>query len=347
MIKLVIFDLDGVLVDARELHYEALNRALDKYGCSITRDEHLSTYDGLPTTKKLKMLTKNKGLPSDSYEEIWIDKQVQTRNIIDKEFTYNDRIRGVLSALKEDGFSICVCSNSIRETIKMMLLRCGYLEFCDFFISNQDVKNPKPNPEMFLKAMVKKGVGPNECVIVEDSHYGRQAVFNSGAHLCAVENSDQVTYDHIKNVITKASKSSNVQSSPKWQGKDLQILIPMAGEGKAYKDAGYKFPKYLVDVAGKPMIQWVIENINADANFIFIVNHEEYEKYNLKHMLSLLVDDPKIITLKEKTEGAPQTVLLAEKFINNNKPLAIINSCLLYTSPSPRDKRQSRMPSSA
>ena len=120
MIKLVIFDLDGVLVDARELHYEALNRALDKYGCSITRDEHLSTYDGLPTTKKLKMLTKNKGLPSDSYEEIWIDKQVQTRNIIDKEFTYNDRIRGVLSALKEDGFSICVCSNSIRETIKMM-----------------------------------------------------------------------------------------------------------------------------------------------------------------------------------------------------------------------------------
>ena len=97
MIKGIIFDLDGVLVDARELHYEALNRALESYQCTITRDEHLSTYDGLPTKKKLQLLTENKGLSPDVYNDIWKDKQAQTREIIDKEFTFDERMRGILS----------------------------------------------------------------------------------------------------------------------------------------------------------------------------------------------------------------------------------------------------------
>ena len=77
MIKLVIFDLDGVLVEARDIHYHAFNRALasidDQY--IISREEHLSTYDGLPTRKKLEILTKEKGLPKESYKEVWQRKQ--------------------------------------------------------------------------------------------------------------------------------------------------------------------------------------------------------------------------------------------------------------------------------
>jgi len=327
MIKAIIFDLDGVLVDARELHYEALNRALASYDCTITRDEHLSTYDGLPTLKKLQILTENKGLLPDLYNDIWKDKQFQTREIIDKEFTYDDHIRGTLSRLREEGYKMCVCSNSIRETIKMMLIRRGFMEYMEFFISNQDVNLSKPNPEVFLRAMVNLGVGPKECVIVEDSHYGRQAAFESGGHLCAVENSEQVTYDRIKAVIEKASEKNGFSAyTPKWQGGDLQIVIPMAGEGKSFQKAGYKFPKFLVDVAGKPMIQWVTENINAEAKYIFILLEEHLTKYNLQHMLPLLVDDVEIITLDKKTEGGLLTILAAEKMINNDKPLAIINA---------------------
>jgi len=327
MIKTIIFDLDGVLVDARELHYDALNRALAKYGCEITRDEHLSTYDGLPTKKKLALLTENKGLSTDKYDAIWLDKQEQTKDIIDKEFTYDERIRGILSRLRSEGYLIYVCSNSIRETTKMMLLRRGFMEYIEQFLSNQDVRYPKPNPEMFLKAMTKLGVGPRECVIVEDSHYGRQAAFEAGAHLCAVENTNQVTYDRIRETIDNATEK-NVFSAfqPKWQGGDLQIVIPMAGEARSYKEAGYKFPKFLVDIMGKPMIQWVTENINAEAKYIFILNEADYEQYNMKHMLPLLVDNIEIVKVKEKTEGAPQTVLLAEHLIDNDRPLAIINS---------------------
>ena len=327
MIKAIIFDLDGVLVDARELHYQALNRALKTFNCTITRDEHLSTYDGLPTRKKLKLLTENKNLSPEFYDDVWKAKQFQTREIIDKEFTFDERIRGILSHLREDGYKMCVCSNSIRETTKMMLIRRGFMEYMEFFISNQDVNKSNTNPEMFLRAMVKIGVGPKECVVVEDSHYGRQAAFDSGAHLCAVENADQVTYEKIKGTIEKASEKNGVSSfTPRWQGGDLQIVIPMAGEGKSFQEAGYKFPKYLVDIAGKPMIQWVTENINADAKYIFILNEDHYTKYNLKYMLPLLVNDIEIITLKKETEGAPQTVLAAEEIINNNKPLAIVNA---------------------
>ena len=202
-IKLIVFDMDGVLVDARELHYDALNRALcsidRKY--SISRKEHLSTFDGLPTSKKLSILTNTKDLPKNIHKKVWSLKQEFTRKIIDEEMLYDDRMRSILKRLKEDGYGICVASNSIRESVKMMLLRKGLLEYVDFFISNQDVKSPKPNPEMYLKAMISFGVGPLETLIVEDSHVGRQAAIQSGAYLCAVTDPDDVTYEKVSSLV--------------------------------------------------------------------------------------------------------------------------------------------------
>lgn len=327
MIKAIIFDLDGVLVDAREMHYEALNRALAKFGYTITRDEHLSTFDGLPTTKKLQMLTTLKGLPTELYDDIWREKQNQTIEIIDKEFTYDERMRAILRKLANEGYSIAVCSNSIRESTKMMLVRKGLMDFVDFFISNQDVRLSKPNPEMFLKAMIKYGVGPKECVIVEDSHHGRQAAFDAGAYLCAVENVEDVTYEKIKAVIDKAIETNaNGKFKPKWQGGNLRIIIPMAGEGKTFKNSGYSFPKPLIDINGKPMIQWVVENINVDGKFIFIVREDHLKLYNLHYLLNLIAPGCDVISVEDSGAGAATTVLKAKLLFNDDEPIAIVNS---------------------
>jgi HAD superfamily hydrolase (TIGR01509 family) len=327
MIKVIIWDLDGVLVDARELHYEALNRALDGLGYTITRDEHLSTFDGLPTTKKLQMLTELKGLSRDLYDNIWEGKQTQTREIIDKEFTYDERMRAILRQLKTEGYRMVVCSNSISESIKMMLIRKGLFEFVEFFISNQDVRLPKPNPEMYLKAMAKLGVGPKECVIVEDSHHGRQAAFDAGAHLCAVENVEDVTYEKIKSVIDRADEAnSNGKFIPKWQGGNLKIIIPMAGEGKSFQTSGYIFPKPLVDIYGKPMVQWVVENINVDGKFIFIVQKKHLETYNMQYLLNLIAPGCEIISVEDPGRGAAESVLHAKHLFDDNDPIVIINS---------------------
>jgi HAD superfamily hydrolase (TIGR01509 family) len=318
--------MDGVLVDARELHYQALNLALQKVSNKyvIERDEHLSTYDGLPTSKKLRLLTDNKGLLEDLHASVWEMKQKATQQIVNEKFTYDERLRSVLRRLKDDGHQICVASNSIRETVKMMLLRKGLLEYIDFFFSNQDVTNPKPNVEMYLRCMIKAGVSPKETVIVEDSHVGRKAALDSGAHLCAVRNPDDVTYELLQEHATRASHRGLM--NPKWQGGRMNVLIPMAGAGSRFQQAGYTFPKPLIEVHGKPMIQVVAENINIDARHVYVVQQSHYEKYNLKSLLNLISPGCAIVQVDGVTEGAACTSLLAKEYINNDEPLLIANS---------------------
>ena len=326
MIKLIIFDLDGVLVDARELHYEALNKSLESIGQQyiISREEHLSTYDGLSTTKKLNMLSKYKNLPIGLHDKVWQLKQQMTLKIIDG-FSIDNRIQSILRSLKSEGFTIACATNSIRETAKLQLIRKGFFEYIDFMYSNQDVKNPKPSSEMYLKCMIKAGVNPNDTVIVEDSHIGRKGALSSGAYLCAVEDSSDVSYEKIKKVIDSSNKKSNIR--PKWQGGNMNVLIPMAGAGSRFEQAGYTFPKPLIEVNGKPMIQVVVENLNIDAKHIFIVQKEHYEKYNLKYLLNLITDNNcEIVQVEGITEGAACTTLLAKQFIDNDEPLVMANS---------------------
>ena len=323
MIKLIIFDLDGVLVDARELHYNALNKALESIDKKyvINREEHLSTYDGLSTTKKLNLLTKNKKLPKELHDSVWRVKQEMTRQIIDG-FSVDSRIQSILRSLKSEGYAIACATNSIRETAKLQLIRKGFFEYIDFMYSNQDVKNPKPNSEMYMRCMIKAGVNPNETLIVEDSHIGRKGAIASGGILCGVKNTTEVTYDKIKKYINESNNEK-----PKWQGGKMNVLIPMAGAGSRFEQMGYTFPKPLIDVTGKPMIQMVTENLNIEAKYIYIVQKEHYEKYNLKYLLNLITNNNcEIVQIDSLTEGAACTTLLAKEFIDNDEPLLIANS---------------------
>jgi len=326
MIKLIVFDLDGVLVDAREIHYDALNRALssvdNKY--IISREEHLSTYDGLPTTRKLKTLTLQKGLPEDQYDLVWRTKQEKTIDIINQMPT-DHKMAHTLSELKKTGCKIYVASNSIKNTLKMMLLKRGLMEFVDEIYSNEDVVNAKPSPEIYLRCMVKADVGPHETLVVEDSHVGRKAAVNSGAHLFPVKNTSDVILDDILEKIEKINKESQT-IEPKWQGGKMNVLIPMAGAGSRFQQAGYTFPKPLIEVNGKPMIQVVADNINVDAQHVFIVQKSHHEEYSLQSVLNNVSPGCEIVQVDGVTEGAACTTLLAKDLINNDEPLLIANS---------------------
>ena len=326
MTKLVIFDLDGVLIESRELHYQSLNDALrsidPKY--VITRDEHLSVYDGLNTTKKLKMLSETKGLPAEYHDMVWQRKQMATFELI-KKFGLDDNLINIFSKLKSLGYLIAVASNSIRETVKLSLLKIGVMEYVDYYVSNQDVTHPKPFPEMYWKCMSTLKALPKDTLIVEDSHIGRQGALDSGAILLAVEDSHDVTWDKIDKRLQQMSSQMTTNNIP-WKDSRLNVLVPMAGAGSRFAQQGYTFPKPLIEVNGKPMIQTVVENLNIDAHYIFIVQQEHYEKYNLKYLLNLIAPGCDIVQINGITEGAACSTLLAKEYIDSDAPLVMANS---------------------
>lgn len=197
MIKSVIFDMDGVLIDAREWHYEALNRALDKFGFTITRVEHLTTYDGLPTKRKLQMLSQTGSLPVGLHGFLNTLKQVYTMEIINTRCKPRFPQEYALARLRSEGYQLAVASNSITETVRAMMRRSHLDSYLHAQISAQDVARGKPDPDIYLKAMAAVGTSPEETLVVEDNENGIKAATAAGAHLLIVQDPDDVTYGNI------------------------------------------------------------------------------------------------------------------------------------------------------
>jgi HAD superfamily hydrolase (TIGR01509 family) len=323
MVKFIIFDLDGVLIDAKEIHYNSLNYALEEINKSfvITWDEHLSIYDGLKTNEKLNLLTKLKNLPLDYHKQIWSRKQDLTLQMLEN-ITEQSNIINTMKNLRDNGYKIACCSNSIRKSVFVMLSKIGVIEYMDLILSNEDVTNSKPHPEIYWKAMSMMNFLPEETLIVEDSPPGLLSANRSNAHVLRINKPIEISYNKIMEKI--GNLTNNITT--KWTDKKLNVLIPMAGAGSRFEKAGYTFPKPLIEVNGKPMIQVVVENLNMDANYIFIVQKSHREKYNLDTLLNLISPNCNIIDVDGITEGAACTALLAKNLINNENPLFFANS---------------------
>lgn len=202
-IKAVIFDMDGVLIEAKDWHYEALNKALGLFGMEISRYDHLVTYDGLPTKKKLEMLSTERGLPLELHEFINDMKQQYTLEIVYAQCKPRFYHEYALSRLKQEGYKLAVASNSIRKTVQIMMEQSALLGYLDFYLSNQDVKIGKPDPEIYTKAIQKMGLSPQECLVVEDNEKGIQAAKASGAWLMEVDGVEEVNYSNIMSHIMR------------------------------------------------------------------------------------------------------------------------------------------------
>jgi len=215
MIKLIISDFDGVLLDLKEIHFAALNRALQSIGDEfvISEAEHVKIFDGLSTKNKLKLLSNIKSFPADKSTEVNKLKQQFTVELLDTFSKINHDIVNVVSALKKEGFLFYVASNAIRHTVDLGLEKLGIAHLIDKVYSNQDVKNSKPNSEIYLQCMIDAGVNPSETIIIEDSKHGREAAVRSGAHVCGVDNSFDFTLHRVKSMI-ESIKPATI----KWPG---------------------------------------------------------------------------------------------------------------------------------
>jgi len=323
MIKAIVFDLDGVLVDTVELHYKALNRSLNLFGFEVPPAIHGITYNGLPTQSKLEMLTQAGGLPRGLHSFINEMKQSYTLELLQKEIKQREEQISLFKFLKERGFLLAVASNCNRKTVDLILQKLGLTPFLSAVLSRDDVSLPKPHPMIYQNCFKLLGVESYEAMIVEDSRPGILSAQKACSQVSIVRSSEEVTRDWVLKEVEK------FESVGFPDPRVVEIVIPMAGLGTRFQEAGYLDPKPFIKIHGKPMIQWVIENLKSKhyrTHFSFIVNRLHLERYQFDERLSQLAPGSNIVAIPGKTEGAACTVLLAMEQIAQDRPLVIANS---------------------
>lgn len=197
MIKAIIFDMDGVLIEAKDWHYEALNRALRLFGYEISRYSHLTTYDGLSTRKKLEMLSLECGLPRELHAFINEMKQVYTMELVHALCKPKFVHEYALSTLKAKGYRLAVASNSIRDTVEVMMQKSRLIGYIDTIAAASDISHPKPAPEIYTTTIERMGLSPQQCLVLEDNENGIKAARASGAHLLIVKDVNNVNFNNI------------------------------------------------------------------------------------------------------------------------------------------------------
>ena len=324
-IKAIIFDLDGVLVNTRTLHYETFRQAYERV-CSpstLSWKEHCKDYDGLSTRQKLQKMLTNGLIQPEQSELIFQEKQAATINLLPTMVSPRPSLHKMLAQLKSEGYILACASNSVRPTLDLTLQQLGISEFFRLTLSNNDVSSPKPSPEIYALCFDRLGLLPEECLICEDSQHGREAAQLSGGVLLGIEDAEDLTIEKIKSCIQGHTLNPS-RVTPR-----IQVVIPMAGEGSRFRVAGYTVPKPFIDVFGKPMIQWVIENMKSSEyqiEYIFLCRKSHVEDYNVRELFDALHISYRIILVETLTEGAACTVMLAKDLLDMNEPLVIVNS---------------------
>ena len=309
MRKLIVFDLDGVLLDSCRVHYDALNQALREIiGREISLEDHQTGYNGLSTRAKLRKM----GIDGSSSEMVYLRKQELTLQSF-KAIRPSERLIHMMEGLRAAGIRVVCASNCIKQTVETVLANLGILDMFDAVFSNEDVSSPKPDPEIYIRAMKAMNASPDETIIFEDSYVGLRAAVASRAAVHRVTNTSDITLEYVMDA--KPNLTNHVN-----------IVIPMAGNGSRFANAGYKDPKPFIPVFGSPMISWVVRNLGVTAKYTFIIRKDFEETYAAREYLHSIAPGCSIVTVDSITEGAACTVLLAKKHIDNDAPLIIINS---------------------
>ena len=341
----IAFDLDGVLVESKELHYEAMNDAIreiagDQY--VITRVEHENIYDGLSTNQKLMLLGRYKNLPQNLYIPIFTRKQDLTLRLFKEYVQVNPTLVQTLRSLKQLGFPLIVCSNCIRSSVHALLEGIGALPLVDAYFSNEDVTQSKPHPSLYQKVLTSLGLSdaPRSVLVVEDSPKGWESACRAGVNILKVHQPENVNLYNILN------HCAELENHPEFE---LNIVVPLARPTQQYWVDGpdqypSEVPLHLADLSGKPVLQWMIENVYTRTNtldpkcpyelqrnrvqFIFLVR----ENHDVKHQLSSLVSritgyaPTCVVRVRSEQLGAVKTCLLAEGLIDSSTPVLIMDA---------------------
>ncbi len=311
--KLVIWDVDGTLIDLRMVHYQALNTALTECDLpAIAYEDHLAKYDGLPTSQKLYML----GLTFEQMQTVKDIKQKKTLQAIDELVRPDVKLVELFHEVIAAGYMHAVCSNARLETVDKVLDKLGLTYLIAFVATPDQGHEAKPSPAMLVHLMKRSGACPRTTLIFEDAPSGLEAAHLSGAHVCQVVG--ELDHEQVRRAI-KEDPEPYLYRYP-----ELNILVPAAGSGQRFRDAGYESPKPFIDVDGETMLERAVNNLQvfgADLTVAVQKQHLSYIDTNTSWGMPF-------VEIGRPTSGAAATcleVIKAAKYIDSEAPLVIAN----------------------
>jgi HAD superfamily hydrolase (TIGR01509 family) len=318
---ILIFDLDGVLVDFCTIHRDAFLKAWNEIYPShhISYALHETMLEALSTRQKIVKCLTYFALPYDERKPLLEErKQVYTKELLIPAHIYTNT-KSTLRLAKEKGHTFACCTNSIRATLDYAISKIDVTSgFFDLLLSNEDVANPKPSPDIYTLAVKTLDAHSDTILVFEDSAVGRSSAVAAGLRVIPIVDALDLTPRFLSECITHLQRPI---------ANAINIVIPMAGLGSRFYKEGYMTPKPFLPICDKPMFQWVIDNIvpselRDNVNIHLVIREEQkaqFATYALPTNLHLH-------TVPHLTEGAACTVLTLEKYINNDNPLIIANS---------------------
>ena len=327
-IQLVVFDLDGVLVDSRELHYEALNLAIEQCAGAryvITRQEHESFYDGLSTNQKLRHMTLAKDLPIEAHKPVWQRKQELTEVLVRERLRPLPHITALVTTLKRLGFPVAVASNCIKSSVQSILDTIGLLPHVDAFFSNEDVARAKPAPDIYARACAAFCVAPANALVVEDTVKGFEAAVTAGCNLLKVVTPADTNLSRV----LRAMQELDVEPPP------VTVIVPLAGFSSQAWLAGpeslpNEVPIFLADAHGVSVLEAAVASIASQRfrmRFIFVVKEEQCAQFKLDSLCVKAAGyhPASVLKVKGDTLGALVSALEARPLLEPGAPLLLFD----------------------
>jgi beta-phosphoglucomutase family hydrolase len=196
MIKAVIFDLDGVIVDSERVHIEAEKQTMLKYGVRISSEE-LHRYTGTTARFMFTELIKKYKL-NTTFEKIFSEKEEILFKLLEKDVQPTKGVIEFAEKLKQKNVKLAIASSSHKRLITYVLEKLNIVDLFDSIVSSEDVIYGKPNPEIFLRAANELNVSPVECLVIEDSKLGVEAAKSAGMKCAGYRNPDSGNQDLSK-----------------------------------------------------------------------------------------------------------------------------------------------------
>ena len=313
MIKVLLLDFDGVVADCDMLHDNAFYQALDSVANIKLTDIEKYNLRALTSVTKVQQLTFKYNIDEQKKQEILSTKDRIKKNIIAqtdyKCIHFCPYIYDVFAYCNEHNIKVGLVSNSRRWLLDTVLEQLNHP--FEHVISNEDIENPKPAPDAYLKALQLFGVKANEALAVEDSPYGIESAKNAGIKTIGITSHTSLTASLIHEYYT--GKPVNADMYPM---HDVQLVIPAAGRGTRFHPL--KVPKPFAQIGKLPMIQAVINNIGLDCN-THIILREDIKEFAKK------LPYKNIHYLPYVTCGTVSTMQWIRSHLDMSKPLIIAN----------------------